>query len=74
MTPSRGRSESISSAPRGYGGSTPVAFASGELIVEPMDAPRSGDSISVTVRFRPMRYCCVISESFRSDLWGLKLN
>lgn len=55
MTPSRGRSESMSSGPRGYGGRTPVGFASDELIAESLDVPRTGDSISVTVRFRPMR-------------------
>ena len=41
--------------PRG-GGHTPVGFESEELIAEPVDQPRSGgDSISVTIRFRPLR-------------------
>lgn len=57
MTPSRGRSDSLSGGggSRGYGGHTPVGFASEELVAEPLDAPRSGDSISVTIRFRPLR-------------------
>ena len=55
MTPSRGRSDSMHGGPPGYGSRTPVGFASEELIAEPLDAPRSGDSISVTIRFRPLR-------------------
>ncbi|XP_021849955.1 kinesin-like protein KIN-7D, mitochondrial [Spinacia oleracea] len=41
---------------RTYGGHSPVAFSpSDDLLSEPSDPPRStGDSISVTVRFRPM--------------------
>ncbi|XP_021738693.1 kinesin-like protein KIN-7D, mitochondrial [Chenopodium quinoa] len=41
---------------RTYGGRSPVAFSpSDDLLPEPFDAPRStADSISVTVRFRPM--------------------
>ncbi|KMT00370.1 hypothetical protein BVRB_9g216780 isoform A [Beta vulgaris subsp. vulgaris] len=41
---------------RSYGGQSPVAFSpSDELLPEPFDPPRStADSISVTVRFRPM--------------------
>ncbi|KAK9287325.1 hypothetical protein L1049_015740 [Liquidambar formosana] len=54
MTPSRGRSDSMHLASRGYGSRTPVGFAAEELIAEPIDAPRSGDSISVTIRFRPL--------------------
>ncbi|XP_024030092.1 kinesin-like protein KIN-7D, mitochondrial [Morus notabilis] len=54
MTPSRGRSDSLYGGSRGNGGPTPVGFASEELIAEPLDAPRSGDSISVTIRFRPL--------------------
>ncbi|KAJ9704228.1 hypothetical protein PVL29_002679 [Vitis rotundifolia] len=53
-TPSRGRVDSMYAGPRGYGSRTPVAFASDELIGEPIDTPRSGDSISVTIRFRPL--------------------
>uniref|UniRef100_A0A5B7A9E3 Putative kinesin-related protein 11 isoform X1 n=1 Tax=Davidia involucrata TaxID=16924 RepID=A0A5B7A9E3_DAVIN len=53
MTPSRNRSDSMYS--RGYGGRTPVGFpSSDELIGEPVDTSRSGDSISVTIRFRPL--------------------
>ncbi|KAE9448282.1 hypothetical protein C3L33_19830, partial [Rhododendron williamsianum] len=55
MTPSRNRSDST----KGYGGRcSPVGFASADelLLGEPLDAPRSagGDSISVTIRFRPL--------------------
>ncbi|KAM7482652.1 hypothetical protein LguiB_007235 [Lonicera macranthoides] len=53
MTPGRGRSDSMYS--KGYGGRTSVDFPSPEeLIGEPVDASRSGDSISVTIRFRPL--------------------
>ncbi|XAR59110.1 Plus-end-directed kinesin ATPase [Bertholletia excelsa] len=54
MTPSRHRSDSMYS--RGYGGRSPIGFPSAdELLAEPLDAPRSGgDSISVTIRFRPL--------------------
>lgn len=54
-TPSRGRSESTYHGSRGYAEHSPVAFAAEELISEPLDASRSGDSISVTIRFRPLR-------------------
>lgn len=40
--------------PRGYDSRSPVGFASDELIADPVDVPRSGDSISVTIRFRPL--------------------
>ncbi|KAL5563100.1 hypothetical protein UlMin_032847 [Ulmus minor] len=53
MTPSRGRSNSYSGPPVN-GSHTPVGFAAEELIAEPVEAPRSGDSISVTIRFRPL--------------------
>lgn len=53
-TPSRNRTDSAYS--RGYGNRTPVDFQSmEELIAEPVDMSRAGESISVTVRFRPMR-------------------
>lgn len=39
---------------RSYGGVSPVGFAAEELMAEMVDAPRSGDSISVTIRFRPL--------------------
>ncbi|KAG8643964.1 kinesin-like protein KIN-7D, mitochondrial isoform X2 [Manihot esculenta] len=54
MTPSRSRSDSMYYGPRGYGGRTPVGFGSEELIPEPVDGPKNGDSISVTIRFRPL--------------------
>ncbi|KAJ6707930.1 CENTROMERE PROTEIN E [Salix viminalis] len=60
VTPSRDRSDSIhyglSHGASGYGGSlTPVGVGSEELIAEPIDQPRNGgDSISVTIRFRPL--------------------
>uniref|UniRef100_A0A0V0IXA3 Putative centromere-associated protein E-like n=1 Tax=Solanum chacoense TaxID=4108 RepID=A0A0V0IXA3_SOLCH len=53
MTPSHSRSDSVYS--QGYENRTPVSYPSEEeLIDEPADESRSGDSISVTVRFRPM--------------------
>ncbi|CAN4107475.1 unnamed protein product [Withania somnifera] len=53
MTPSRNRSNSEYS--RGYGNRTPVSYQSTEeLIDEPMDMSRAGESILVTVRFRPL--------------------
>ncbi|CAK9140077.1 unnamed protein product, partial [Ilex paraguariensis] len=53
MTPSRNRGDSVYS--RGYGSRTPVNFPTAdELISEPVDTSKSGDSISVTVRFRPL--------------------
>nr|GMD75392.1 kinesin-like protein KIN-7D, mitochondrial isoform X1 [Ipomoea batatas]GMD80398.1 kinesin-like protein KIN-7D, mitochondrial isoform X1 [Ipomoea batatas] len=53
MTPSRNRSGSAN--PKSYGSRTPVHYPSAdELLAEPLDASRSGESISVTVRFRPM--------------------
>ncbi|XAR72777.1 Plus-end-directed kinesin ATPase [Bertholletia excelsa] len=53
-TPNRRRNESMYS--RGYGSRSPVDYASAdELVGEPLDVPRSGgDSISVTIRFRPL--------------------
>ncbi|KAF5727191.1 kinesin-II 85 kDa subunit isoform X1 [Tripterygium wilfordii] len=54
MTPSRSRSDSMYSGPRGHNTPLPVGYGSEELIAEPLDAPRNGESISVTVRFRPM--------------------
>lgn len=54
MTPSRSRSDSMYS--RGYNNRSPVDFPSAdELLAEPVDMSKSGDSISVTIRFRPMR-------------------
>lgn len=55
MTPSRSRSDSMYLGSRGYGSRTPVPFASSDdLLGELVEAPRSGDSISVTIRFRPL--------------------
>ncbi|KAI9182153.1 hypothetical protein LWI28_022606 [Acer negundo] len=58
MTPSRSRAaDSMQYGQHGYGArtATPVSFPSEELLAEPLDAPpRSGDSISVTIRFRPL--------------------
>lgn len=54
MTPSHSRSDSVYS--QGYENRTPVSYPSEEeMIDEPPEMSRSGDSISVTVRFRPMR-------------------
>ncbi|GAB4831124.1 hypothetical protein Ancab_005134 [Ancistrocladus abbreviatus] len=55
-TLNRNQSDSMYAATRGYGGRPLVGFpASEKLSGEPLDVPRlSGDSISVTVRFRPM--------------------
>lgn len=54
VTPGRNRSNSEYS--RGYGNRTPVSYQSTEeLIAEPVDMSRAGESISVTVRFRPLR-------------------
>ncbi|XP_021889249.1 kinesin-like protein KIN-7D, mitochondrial isoform X2 [Carica papaya] len=55
MTPSRSRTDSMYHGGRGHGGCTPVEYGAEELIGEPVDASRSGgDSISVTIRFRPL--------------------
>ncbi|XP_014501420.1 kinesin-like protein KIN-7D, mitochondrial [Vigna radiata var. radiata] len=54
MTPSRGRTESTYNGSRGYAGRSPVAFGEEDLIAEPVDSSKSGDSISVTIRFRPL--------------------
>ncbi|XP_027903292.1 kinesin-like protein KIN-7D, mitochondrial [Vigna unguiculata] len=54
MTPNRGRSESTYNGSRGYAGRSPVAFGEEDLIAEPVDSSKSGDSISVTIRFRPL--------------------
>ncbi|XP_022146181.1 kinesin-like protein KIN-7D, mitochondrial [Momordica charantia] len=54
MTPNRGRSDSMYHSPHGSGSRTPVGFASEELISEPVDTSKCGESISVTIRFRPL--------------------
>ncbi|GMH02785.1 hypothetical protein Nepgr_004624 [Nepenthes gracilis] len=55
-TPSRSQSDPMYSGPRGCRARSPVGFPSSEdVITDPLDMPRSsGDSISVTVRFRPI--------------------
>ncbi|KAK4345415.1 hypothetical protein RND71_035591 [Anisodus tanguticus] len=56
MTPSHSRSDSAYSQ-QGYENRTPVSYPSEEELIDEQpvdDMPRSGDSISVTVRFRPM--------------------
>ncbi|KAH0713929.1 hypothetical protein KY289_009888 [Solanum tuberosum] len=54
MTPSRNRTDLAYS--RAHGNRSPVNYPSAEelLVNEPVDMSRSGESISVTVRFRPM--------------------
>ncbi|KAE8008578.1 hypothetical protein FH972_005076 [Carpinus fangiana] len=54
MTPSRTRSDSMYCGPQGYNSRSPVGFPAEEFIADPVDVPRSGDSISVTIRFRPL--------------------
>ncbi|XP_010531462.1 PREDICTED: kinesin-like protein KIN-7D, mitochondrial isoform X2 [Tarenaya hassleriana] len=55
MTPSRSRSDSAFLGAGGYGDRSPVPYPSDELLGEPMETTSSErDSISVTVRFRPM--------------------
>ena len=39
----------------GYDDCSPVGFISDDLMSESVDEPRNGDSISVTIRFRPLR-------------------
>ncbi|XP_020239431.1 kinesin-like protein KIN-7D, mitochondrial isoform X2 [Cajanus cajan] len=51
MTPSRGCSDSVY---YGYGNPSPLEFGMEEVITEPVDSSRSRDSISVTIRFRPL--------------------
>ncbi|KAH1040434.1 hypothetical protein J1N35_042177 [Gossypium stocksii] len=53
-TTSRSKSDSVYYESRGYNASTPVAHAPEEIISEPLETSRSGDSISVTIRFRPL--------------------
>ncbi|XP_010526594.1 PREDICTED: kinesin-like protein KIN-7D, mitochondrial [Tarenaya hassleriana] len=55
MTPSRSRSDSAYLDAGGYEGQSPVPYPSDELLGEPMETTSTErDSISVTVRFRPM--------------------
>lgn len=39
----------------GGGGSSTMEFGMEDVIAEPVDSSRSSDSISVTIRFRPLR-------------------
>ncbi|CAM8901579.1 unnamed protein product [Rhodiola kirilowii] len=50
---SRSQSDSIDIGAR-YGAQIQNGFGSGELLSESIDVPRAGDSISVTIRFRPL--------------------
>ncbi|KAM1763685.1 hypothetical protein ACFX14_003012 [Malus domestica] len=54
VTPSHGRSDSMQYGSGGYSARSPVGFASEELLAEMLEAPKGGDSISVTIRFRPL--------------------
>ncbi|XVF67787.1 hypothetical protein PTKIN_Ptkin10aG0149900 [Pterospermum kingtungense] len=54
MTPSRSRSDSMFYGSHGYNAHTPVDYSPEEIIDEPLEEPRSADSISVTIRFRPL--------------------
>ncbi|KAL4348245.1 hypothetical protein GQ457_17G002330 [Hibiscus cannabinus] len=51
MTASRSRADSMYHDSRGHNAGTPVAHAPEEIQLE---APKSGDSVSVTIRFRPL--------------------
>ncbi|AES74241.2 putative plus-end-directed kinesin ATPase transcription factor C2H2 family [Medicago truncatula] len=55
-TPNRGRSESTcyGGSLGGYRDRSPVAFGGEELSVDPVETSTSADSISVTIRFRPL--------------------
>ncbi|KAE8703149.1 Kinesin-related protein 11 [Hibiscus syriacus] len=50
---SRSMSDSVHYGSQSFNARTPVAYPSDEMIGEPLDTP-SGDSISVTIRFRPL--------------------
>ncbi|KAE8680030.1 Detected protein of confused Function [Hibiscus syriacus] len=50
---SRSMSDSVHYGLQSYNARTPVAYPSEEMIGEPLDTP-SGDSISVSIRFRPL--------------------
>ncbi|KAI9128506.1 hypothetical protein K1719_001499, partial [Acacia pycnantha] len=54
MTPSLGRGELLHCGTPGYDNRSPVEFGSEELIADALDVPQSRDSISVTIRFRPL--------------------
>ncbi|KAG4160532.1 hypothetical protein ERO13_D01G003701v2 [Gossypium hirsutum] len=51
---SRSMSDSMHYGSQGYNARPPVAYGSDEIIGEPFEASRPGDSISVTIRFRPL--------------------
>ncbi|GMJ05621.1 kinesin 7.4 [Hibiscus trionum] len=50
---SRSMSDSVHYGSQSFNARSPVAYPSDEMIGEPLDTP-SGDSISVTIRFRPL--------------------
>lgn len=53
---SASRSVNSTAYTKGYGSYAPVDFPVSDEFVEPVDSERSsGDSISVTIRFRPLR-------------------
>ncbi|KAL4303834.1 hypothetical protein GQ457_10G024790 [Hibiscus cannabinus] len=54
MTPSRSRNDSMYQGSSGYNALTPVAYAPEEIVGEPVEGRGSADSISVTIRFRPL--------------------
>ncbi|XP_038887849.1 kinesin-like protein KIN-7D, mitochondrial [Benincasa hispida] len=54
MVHGRGGSDSMHYGGGSYGDCSPVGFISDDLIAEPVDEMRNGDSISVTIRFRPL--------------------
>ncbi|CAK9315924.1 unnamed protein product [Citrullus colocynthis] len=54
MVHGRGGSDSMHYGGGSYGDCSPVGFISDDLIAEPVDELRNGDSISVTIRFRPL--------------------
>ncbi|KAM7264895.1 hypothetical protein ACFE04_002578 [Oxalis oulophora] len=54
VTPRRTRSDSMYSNPHSFNAQASVSYAPEEIVAEPVDASRSRDSISVTIRFRPL--------------------
>ncbi|XP_039006501.1 kinesin-like protein KIN-7D, mitochondrial isoform X1 [Hibiscus syriacus] len=54
MTPSLSRYDSMCQGSSGYNARTPVDYASEEIVGEQVEGRISADSISVTIRFRPL--------------------
>ncbi|GMI88139.1 kinesin 7.4 [Hibiscus trionum] len=54
MMPSRSRNDSLYQGSSDYNACTPVAYAPEEIVGEPVEGRGSADSISVTIRFRPL--------------------